>query len=78
MSSCILLTGVGQVVDTVLGRLYTESGETTDLLALIEGPSDIVIGELEPILIKSSRFDALCRLYRIRGQDVKLLDAWSK
>ena len=68
----------GQVVDTVLGRLYTESGETTDLLALIGGPNDIVLQELEPVLIESSRFDALCRLYRSRGQEARLLDAWSK
>ena len=67
-----------QAVDTVLGRLYTESGETMDLLALIDGPNDIVLRELEPTLVKSSRFDGLCRLYRIRGQEAKLLDAWSR
>ena len=67
-----------QAVDTVLGRLYTEAGETTDLLALIEGPNDIVLGELEPTLVRSGRFDALCRLYRSRAEDAKLLDAWSK
>ncbi|EKM58173.1 uncharacterized protein PHACADRAFT_252272 [Phanerochaete carnosa HHB-10118-sp] len=67
-----------EVVDTVLARLYTESGETTDLLALIGGPNDIVLHELEPVLIRSSRYDALCRLYKTRGQEAKLLDAWSK
>ncbi|GJE85460.1 hypothetical protein PsYK624_015390 [Phanerochaete sordida] len=69
---------VNEVVDTVLGRLYTESEETTDLLALIDGPNDIVLQELEPVLIKSSRYDALCRLYKNRGEEAKLLDAWSK
>lgn len=68
----------GQVVDTVLGRLYTESGETTDLLALIDGPNDIVLSELDPVLIESNRYDALCRLYKTRAQDAKLLDAWSR
>ena len=66
------------MVDTVLGRLYTESGETTDLLALIDGPNDIILSELEGVLVKSNRYDALCRLYKNRGEETKLLDAWSK
>lgn len=76
--SDILHAQVVQAVDTVLGRLYTESGETTDLLALVDGPNDIVLAELEPVLIRGNRFDALCRLYRKHGQDSKLLDAWSR
>ena len=67
-----------QVVDTVLGRLYTESGETTDLLALIDGPNDIVLEEIEPVLVERARFYALCRLYKTRGRDQKLLEAWSR
>jgi vacuolar protein sorting-associated protein 3 len=69
---------VWQVVDTVLGKLYTESGETTDLLALIDGPNDVVLQELEPVLVKSGRFDALCRLHRTQGLDDELLAAWSR
>lgn len=65
-------------MDTVLGRLYTESGETTDLLALIDGPNDIVLEEIEPVLVERARFDALCRLYKTRGRDQKLLEAWSR
>lgn len=67
-----------QVVDTVLGRLYTESGETTDLLALVDGPNDIVLPVLAPVLVARGRYDALCRLYRARGLDDALLDAWAK
>ena len=69
---------VNEVVDTVLVRLYTTSGETTDLLALIEGPNDIVVEEIEGLLSESHRFDALCKLYRSRGQEAKLLNVWSK
>lgn len=67
-----------KVVDTVLAKLYTESGETTDLLALIGGPNDIVLREVEPLLVSANRYDALCRLYRSRGEDRKLLEMWSK
>ncbi|KAI0090078.1 hypothetical protein BDY19DRAFT_887852 [Irpex rosettiformis] len=69
---------VNEVVDTVLVRLYTMSGETTDLLALIEGPNDIVVGEIESSLSESNRYDALCKLYRSRGEEAKLLSVWSK
>ncbi|KIP07261.1 hypothetical protein PHLGIDRAFT_118311, partial [Phlebiopsis gigantea 11061_1 CR5-6] len=67
-----------QAVDTVLARLYAESGETAELLALVEGPNDVVLGELEPTLVRGAHFDALCRLYRAHGQDARLLDVWSK
>ena len=62
----------------MLAKLYTEAGETTDLLALIDGSNNIVLAELEPALIEARRFDALCRLYQARGEHTKLLDTWSK
>ena len=71
---CLLI----EVVDTVLCKLYTGSDETTDLLALIDGPNDVVLPEVEPVLISASRYDALCRLYKSRGEDKKLLDVWSR
>ena len=67
-----------QIVDTVLAQLYTHSGDTPDLLALISGPNDIVPASAAPALIAAGRFDALCRLYRARGAHAQLLDAWSR
>ena len=43
------------MVDTVLCKLYTGSDETTDLLALIDGPNDVVLPEVEPVLISASQ-----------------------
>ena len=71
------LTGV-QAVDTVLAKLYTKSGETTDLLALIDGPNDVVLAEVEAVLVEAHSFDVLCRIYTTRGETQKLLEAWSK
>lgn len=62
----------------MLAKLYTQSGDTTDLLALLDGPNDVVLPELEPSLISARRFDALCRLYKHRAEHAKLLLAWSR
>lgn len=71
-----LNASAAQVVDTVLGKLYTVSNETTDLLALIDGPNDVLLPEIEPALLAAGRYDALCRLYKARGAEEKLLDVW--
>lgn len=65
-------------MDTVLARLYTRAGEPTDLLALIDGPNDVLLAEIEPDLVGAQRVDALCRLYAARGAHRKLLEAWSR
>ncbi|KAI0690804.1 hypothetical protein BC835DRAFT_1362969 [Cytidiella melzeri] len=69
---------VNEVVDTVLAKLYAAGGETTDLLALIESPNDIVVEELESLFEKSNRYDALSRLYKSHGDEAKLLSVWSR
>ncbi|KAI0337403.1 hypothetical protein BDW22DRAFT_1409963 [Trametopsis cervina] len=71
---------MNEVVDTVLAKLYTMGGETTDLLALIGGPNDVVVEEVETLLSEANRYDALCRLYRNRGrvEEEKLLNVWSR
>ncbi len=58
--------------------MYTSAGETTDLLALIGGPNDVLLPEIESNLVEARRYDALCRLYRNREENAKLLDAWSR
>ena len=73
-----IYTCAGQAVDTVLAKLYTESGETTDLLALIDGPNDVKLSEVEPLLLAAQRYDALSRIYERRGDDKNLLMLWSK
>lgn len=49
-----------------------------DLMTLLAEPNFIVLPELEPVLIKAQRFDALCRLYWQYGQESKLLSTWAK
>ena len=58
--------------------MYTRSGETTDLLALLDGVNNVLLPEIESDLIDARRFDALCRLYKTRGEHRKLLEAWSR
>jgi vacuolar protein sorting-associated protein 3 len=38
----------------------------------------IVLLELEPVLKGIGQYNALCLLYKERGEDVKLLNAWSE
>lgn len=67
-----------RAVDTVLAKLYTESDEITELIKLLEEPNDILLSDLEPALIRSRRVSPLCRLYKQRGENLKLLEAYSK
>ena len=67
-----------RAVDTVLAKLYTESEELSELTRLIEEPNEIVLTELEPFFTRFHRIGPLCRLYKQRGEDLKLLEAWSR
>ena len=67
-----------RAVDTVLAKLYTENEELSELARLIEEPNDIVLTELEPYLTRFRRIGPLCRLYKLRGDDIKLIEAWSR
>jgi vacuolar protein sorting-associated protein 3 len=65
-------------MDTVLAKIFAESEKTTDLYALIHNSEDISLDEVEPVLKTTGQYNALCMLYRQRGDDLKLLEAWSK
>lgn len=65
-------------MDTVLAKLFAQSEKTTDLYALLQGPNDIVLSEIENILQNSGQYSALCMIYKQRGDDEKLLETWSK
>ncbi len=67
-----------RVVDTVLAKLYTESEDISELNKLIEEPNEILLSELEPYLTRYKRIGVLCRLYKQRGEDLKLLEVWSR
>jgi hypothetical protein len=67
-----------QTVDTVLAKLFARSEKTTDLYALLQEPNDIVLSEVEPVLKETGQYNALCMLYKQRGDDIKLLELWSK
>jgi len=67
-----------QTVDTVLAKLFARSEKTTDLYALLQEPNDIVLSEVVPVLKETGQYNALCMLYKQRGDDIKLLELWSK
>lgn len=67
-----------RAVDTVLAKLYIESEEMSELNKLIEEPNEIVLSEIEPDLMRITRIGPLCKLYKQRGEDLRLLEAWSK
>jgi hypothetical protein len=66
------------VVDTVLAKILAEEEQTADLHALLQGPNQIVLTELEPVLMRTGQYNALCVLYKEHGENDKLLDAWSR
>jgi vacuolar protein sorting-associated protein 3 len=72
-----LLTRVIKV-DTVLAKLYSEFGRTSELFSLLQEPNSILLSEVEPLLLRKGQYSALCMLYKERGEDLKLLEAWSK
>lgn len=65
-------------MDTVLAKLYAEFGKTHELFMLLAEPNEVLITELEPVLKETGQYNALCILYRQRGEDLKLLDVWAK
>ena len=77
-SSVAELTERFQAIDTVLAKLYAEFEKTKDLYTLLQEPNDIAVSEVEPLLQRTGQYNALCILYRQRGDDLKLLDTWAK
>lgn len=65
-------------METVLARLYADDNRKPELYALLEGPNDVVLEEIEPVLTQAGCFHALIKLYRQRGDDSKLVDALSR
>ncbi|KAI0312172.1 hypothetical protein OF83DRAFT_1287071 [Amylostereum chailletii] len=66
------------IVDTVLAKLFARAEKTTDLYALLKESPDLVLPELEPVFVATGQYNALCSIYEQRGDDEKLLEAWSK
>ncbi|KAJ3492453.1 hypothetical protein NLJ89_g11233 [Agrocybe chaxingu] len=67
-----------KTIDTVLAKLYAEFEKTKELYALLQEPNDVSIPEVEPTLQKEGQYNALCMLYKQKGEDLKLLDTWAK
>ncbi|KAG6833263.1 hypothetical protein H0H87_009438 [Tephrocybe sp. NHM501043] len=67
-----------EVVDTVLVKLYAVLEMTQELYNLLLEPHDIVLSEVEPFLRRNGQYNALCMLYRQKGDEAKLLHVWSK
>ncbi|KIL67469.1 hypothetical protein M378DRAFT_191514 [Amanita muscaria Koide BX008] len=66
------------VVDTVLVKLYTQFEKTDELHAFLQEPNFVVLQEVEGILIATQQFSALRALYKSNGDDLKLLDLYSR
>jgi len=60
------------VIDTTLSKLLAESGTTNELLALLAGPNDAVLSELEPFL--ASRPYVLATVLRQQGKVERVLE----
>ncbi|EEB93051.1 hypothetical protein MPER_08348, partial [Moniliophthora perniciosa FA553] len=65
-------------VDTILVKLFAQFEKTADLYTLLNEANDVIISEVEEVLQKNGQYNALCMLYKQRGEDDKLLDAWAK
>ena len=60
------------VIDTALAKLLAEAGTTNELLALLAGPNDVVLSELEPFLEK--RRYVLATVMRKQGRNDRVLE----
>jgi hypothetical protein len=67
-----------QIVDTVLAKLFARSERTSDLYALLDESDMVVLPEVEPVFRATGQYNALCKMYSKRGDDVALLEALSK
>ncbi|KAH9478601.1 Transforming growth factor-beta receptor-associated protein 1 [Psilocybe cubensis] len=65
-------------IDTVLVKLYAEFEKTQELYALLEAPNDVALTEVEPALQSKGQYNALCILYKQRGDDLKVIEVLSK
>jgi hypothetical protein len=73
-----LLISPNKAVDTVLAKLYCEPGKVSQLFSFLQEPNCVVLSEVEPVLIVKRQYSVLCMMYRKWGDDLKLLEAWSK
>lgn len=60
------------VVDTTLAKLLAEEGTTHELLSLLGGPNDVVLGELEPFL--AQRKYVLSTVMKSQGRIDRVLE----
>jgi len=65
-------------VDTVLAKLYAQTGNKVALHTLLQEKHEIVLSEVESTLRDTGNISALCILYKERKLHVQLLDTWSK
>jgi hypothetical protein len=75
---CILLISLNKAVDTVLAKLYCELGNVSQLFSFLQEPNYVLLSEVEPVLIVKKHYFVLCMMYKKRGDDLKLLEAWSR
>jgi len=60
------------VIDTTFAKLLADAGTTNELLALLAGSNDVVLGELEPFLQK--RPYVLATVLRQQGRTERVLE----
>ena len=67
-----------KAIDTVLVKLFAEFDKITELYALLKESNDVSVSEVESVLQQKRQYDALCSLYKQKGDDLKLLEAWAQ
>ena len=60
------------VIDTTFAKLLADAGTTNELLALLAGPNDVVLSELEPFL--ENRPYVLATVMRQQGRVDRVLE----
>ncbi|KAH7918749.1 hypothetical protein BV22DRAFT_898548 [Leucogyrophana mollusca] len=69
----------GAIVDTVLAKLLARApGDSNALASFLAAPNAVVLAELEPLLVSTRQYAALCTLYEQRGDLESLCEAWAR
>jgi hypothetical protein len=65
-------------VDTVLARLFSEAGETSELLDLIESSTLLALPTVDGTLVEHRQFQALTSLCTKLGDEARLVEVLAK
>lgn len=67
-----------KAVDTVLAKLFSEAGETSELLDLIKDSTLLTVRAIDAILVQYRQFHALAVLCTKLGDEARLIEVLAK